>query len=97
MGQEDHTITAIERHKAAREALEACPDLDAHPAACPLWDAANEEYEAASYGLTETPPSTLASVRALLSYIVGLGHCPLGDIDIKNLADCLLRSPAIAG
>ena len=97
MRQEDHTITAIERHKAAWEALEAAPDLDMQPEAYPLWDAANEEYEAAVYGLTETPPSTLASVRALLAYIVELGHCPLGDIDIKNFADCLLRSPALAG
>lgn len=99
-------IAPVERHRSALAALaiasiaadEVAAELEGRaisPADEAAADATNAEYEAAVDGLVE-PPSTIAGLRALLEYIAMLDDGTAVDLDVRDIAASLLRSPALA-
>jgi hypothetical protein len=102
----DRVLTAIERHKAAWTAVGAlCPAIDevamarlGNEVAQADWDAYERATAIAEQALDEllaTPPGTIESMRAAITYILGFDDGDLSDL-ARPFLMTLLKSPTLA-
>jgi hypothetical protein len=100
----DPIFTAIERHKAACNALDATrfamdDIINTRETSQAEWDAydrAHENEDAAFQGLLTDAPKTAAGTRAIIAHVISIDDGRLSQ-KMRQLLALLLRSPAFKG